>query len=555
MKIINILWLLFLTTSCLKKNEPIILSSNSIVVVEKKSRLLLNDEIKNWLIKDIYKDTIPGISLLKAGSELLHKTSGDTVIVALIDMPLDIDHDMLKKHIWTNNGEISNNKIDDDNNGYIDDTHGWNFLGNSDGQNIVFMNYEYTRILKANKDIESENSTDSTFIYQYNRAEKVYHERMEYAQQAFENAKRSDSFYFSVKNKLLSYITEQEISIEKLDSLSTSNSENENLTSAIDMYKMFIDEEIDDAYIYEGTLMANQRLNVLLNLNYNDRKVIGDNVDEITDRGYGNNMVAHNLELMNHATLMAGIVVSSFGQKDLEGIMGKIKIMPLCVSGFGDENDKDIALAIRYAVDNGASVINISSGKYFSMHENWVHDAIKYADSKGVLIVASSGNNGLDLDSKKTFKYPNDRGLSNNSEISNNFIRVGSSNYRLDSTLVHSATNYGKTEVDIFAPGEEIYTSSAKKEKYTFTSGSSASAAVVSKTAAILKSYYPDLNASQLKDILLRTGVKYNISVQMNDSLNKKTALAFNELSKSGKIVNLYNALQFAEVLTSNNRN
>ena len=555
MKIINFFWLFLLVSACSKKNECIIINTDSIIFVEKKSQQLKTDEIKNWLIKDIYDDTIPGISLLRAKRDLLQKKPGDTVIVALIDMPLDVNHEKLQKHIWVNKGEISDNKMDDDVNGYVDDANGWNFLGNSMGENIVFMNYEYTRILRAKNEIDCLNKLNDVISNQYDRAEKAYLKRMKYAKEALDNAKKSDSFYFGVKNTLLPYVSGQEISIERLDSLLSSGFENENLVNAIETYKIFLDEKIDDTYIKQGSLMAMERLNILLNLEYNDRTVIGDNSCDIDDTNYGNNMVAHNLELMNHATLMAGIIISDFNEEELEDIMSKIMIMPLCVSGFGDEHDKDISLAIRYAVDNGANIINISSGKYFSLHEDWVHDAIRYADSKDVLIITSSGNEGLDLDSKNVFKYPNDKDLSNNYEISNNFIRVGSSNYTLDSTLVNSATNYGKSEVDIFAPGEEIYTTSAKKEKYSFTSGTSASAAVVSKTAAILKSYFPHLRASQLKDILLKTGIEYNLSVQMKDSLDQKIVIPFNELSKSGKIVNLYNALQLAEVLTENTRN
>ncbi len=531
------------------------MSTDSIVFVERKAQNLSKDEIKNWLIKDIYNDTIPGISLLRAESELLKNKKGDTVIVALIDMPLDVNHQELQKHIWSNKGEIANNSIDDDGNGFIDDINGWNFLGNSNGENVVFMNYEYTRILRAHEKLANKNESNLTISSQYDRAKIAYEERMAYAKEDLENARMAYSFYFGTKKSLLPYISKKNISITKLDSLLEANPENENLVNSIETYKMFIDEEVDDAYINEITLMAEKRLNVLLNLEYVERKITGDDSNEIDDKSYGNNMVAHNLELMNHATLMAGILVSTYGEKELERVMNNIKIMPLCISGFGDEHDKDISLAIRYAVDNGADIVNISSGKSFSLHENWVHDAIKYAGSKNVLIVTSSGNSGHDLDSDNVFNYPNDQDTLNNSEISNNFIRVGSSNYKLDSTFVHSATNYGKTEVDIFAPGEEIYTSSAKKEKYIFTSGTSASAVVVSKTAAIVKSYFPQLTVSQLKDILLQTGIEYNIPVSMKDSSGERISIPFNELSKSGKVVNIYNALQLAEVLVENNRN
>lgn len=198
----------------------------------------------------------------------------------------------------------------------------------------------------------------------------------------------------------------------------------------------------------------------------------------------------------------------------------------------------------------------VFAGKYFSLHEDWVHDAIKYAESKNVLIVVSSGNVGIDLDAEPKYRYPNDNSPTGHTEISNNFMRIGTSNYALDSTFVHPATNYGKTEVDIFAPGEEIYTAtSIKNEDYAYGSGTSEAAAVVSKPAAIIKSYYPELKAHQIKDILLKTGVQYNIVVSMKDSLDKSIKIPFNELSKTGIVVNVYNALVLAESLTKNSSN
>ena len=543
-----------MVNSCSEQKEKLLVNTDSIVLIEKKVQNLNDNEIKNWPINDIYIDTIPGISLLKANNELLKKRKGETIVVALIDMPLDVNHEKLKNYIWSNSDEVPENNIDDDGNGYVDDINGWNFLGNSDNENVVFMNYEYTRILRTHESLKRENKSNATIENQLERAKKAYEERMAYAKKALKNAKQSDSFYYGVKNVILPYLKEEDISVKKLDSLLQSNSENENLVNSIKTYKMLIDEEVDDAYINDAMLKAEKRLNVLLNLEYKN-DLINSNPDELEGENYGNNNVSHNLELMNHATLMAGILVSNFGVNELDNVMSKIKIMPICVSGYGDENDKDIALAIRYAVDNGAGIINISSGKYFSLHENWVHDAIKYAAKNNVLIVTSSGNEGLNLDSSTSFKYPNDIDVSNNTEISNNFIRVGSSNYKLDSTLVHSSSNYGKTEVDIFAPGEEIYTTSAISEKYTFTSGTSASAAMVSKTAAIVKSYFPELTASQLKDIILKTGVKFNLQVKMKDSLGQKKLFPFNELSKSSKIVNLFNALKMAEIITEDSRN
>ncbi|WP_437369919.1 S8 family serine peptidase [Maribacter litoralis] len=510
----------------------------------------MNDTKENWLIKDIQKDTIPGISLSKAAEELLIDKNGTDVIVAIIDMPIKIDHKALKNNIWKNTNEIAGNHIDDDQNGYIDDIHGWNFIGNSKNENIIFMHYEFTRFLIAEK---MGLPLRPKLASQLPRAQKVYNERMEYAEENLLRVKKMDSFYYSTKNTLSSLFPDRIINDDKLDSLSLSNPE---LQEAIELHRMYQDENIDDSYVNNMMLKAEKRIDIQLNLDYDDRAIIGDDVNNLNNRDYGNNNVSHNTEILTHGTKMAGVIVSSFGEESLQDIMKHIKIMPLPISGLGGENDKDMALAIRYAADNGANIINISSGKYFSLHEDWVHDAIKYAESKDVLIVVSSGNVGIDLDAEPKYRYPNDNSPTGHTEISNNFMRIGTSNYTLDSTFVHPATNYGKTEVDIFAPGEEIYTAtSIKNEDYAYGSGTSEAAAVVSKSAAIIKCYYPKLKAHQIKDILLKTGVQYNIEVSMKDSSDNNIKIPFNELSKTGSVVNVYNALILAESLSSNSSN
>jgi len=549
MKKINFLLCIVLFTSCVKKNTPIVINSQSIVIIDNNKEKEITSNIENWLVQDIQIDTIPGISLLKATESFLKEKTGDTVIVALIDMPVNINHEGLKAHIWKNKNEIINNNIDDDKNGYIDDINGWNFIGNLKGENIVFMNYEYTRILKAHS---KGKYSDSSILKQYNKAKIAHDSRTEYAIEAYENVKRMDSM-FRQNKATINYLFPDEITKEKVDSVKLQNLKNKSLLDAIELFQLYQEEEIDEAYINETLLMAKNRIDVLLNVDFNDREKIGDNVNDLDNKDYGNNIVNHNLDVMTHGTLMAGIIVSHHNNETLRQIIGKIKIMPLCISGYGDENDKDMALAIKYAVDNGADIINISSGKYFSMHENWVQDAVRYANKKNVLVVTSSGNNGLDLNAPGISNYPNDFSFSTNSEISNNFIKVGGSNYKMDSTFVHPATNYGQSEVDIFAPGEEIFTTSSLNDStYTYSSGTSAAAAVFTKSAAIIKSFYPNFTASELKEILMKTGVEYNINVKMYDSLDNKVNIPFKKLSKSGKIVNVHNALMLAELLSNN---
>ena len=209
----------------------------------------------------------------------------------------------------------------------------------------------------------------------------------------------------------------------------------------------------------------------------------------------------------------------------------------------GDEYDKDIALAIRYAADNGAKVINGSFGKGFSPHKEWVYDAIKYAASKDVLFVHAAGNDAEDLNVVES--YPNDRIVE--TEIVTNYIKVGALNYEYGSKLVADFSNYGKTDVDVFAPGVKIY-ATIPNNLFKFEQGTSMAAPNVAGVAALIRSYYPKLTAAQVKQILKDSGVAISKTVIVGgDSSNK---ISFNELSVTGKIVNAYNALLMADKMS-----
>ena len=255
---------------------------------------------------------------------------------------------------------------------------------------------------------------------------------------------------------------------------------------------------------------------------------------------------------MDHGTLTTGVLAASRANNTgAKGITDNIKVMSLCISPYGDEHDKDMALAIRYAVDNGAKIINISSSKEFSLREDWVHDAIKYASDNDVLIVTSAGNSNYNLDEPDTFNYPDDT-KEDGTEVADNFIKVGATTY-LSEEFKRSSSSYGKNSVDVFAPGLKIYTTSSQKnEKYTYSGGTSAATPIVSGVAALVRSYYPKLSASQVKEIILQSGVSYNIDIEIEQEDSTKKSIPFSELSKSGKVVNAYNALLMAAQLSEN---
>ncbi len=515
-----------------------------------KNRIDLSESEKiNWYTKDIFADTIPGISSEKAYKEILDKKNGDTVIVAIIDMPIKIQHKELERQIWINYSEIPDNNLDDDDNGYVDDINGWNFLGGKNNTNSNFVNYEYTRIIRKydptfqGKEIEQISLENQSDFLEYTRAKETHSKQLEYAKAELKNASGLYEFYVENNKVLRKYFPNGVFEIKKLDSLKKTTS-NKQLKMQIDAAKEFIQYDISKERIDKNLLKAEERINKLLNLKFNDRTFIGDDPEDLSDSEYGNNNVSHNSSLLDHGTFMAGIIAARRNGENVDGISNYIKIMPICISAYGDELDKDMALAIRYAVDNGAKVINISSGKYFSLHPEWVLDAIIYAEKNDVLIITSAGNRNLNLD-ENIKNYPNDT-KNDTIEIAKNFIKVGASGFDINSSLKYSDSNYGLTQVDIFAPGVSIYTTDSSKE-YSSINGTSAAAAIVSGVSAMLRSYYPELSAPQIKFILLNSGIDYNTQVDIVNKENQKIKIPFNELSRSGKIVNAYNALLLAE--------
>ena len=389
------------------------------------------------------------MSVEKAYNELIKNQKGEVVIVAVLDSGIDIDHDDLKENIWKNNNEIPGNKIDDDNNGFIDDIYGWNYLGEA-----YFEQLELTRLLGKGTDFPEKEE-----------AQKDYDKR-------FANARS---------------------------------------------------ENIKKYY---------------LNFDFRGRTT-GDDPDNFDEVDYGDNNVKHIRPDESHGTHVAGIIAASrnngFG---IDGVANNVKIMSLRVVPYGDEYDKDVALGIKYAADNGAHIINTSFGKGFSPHSDKVREAIAYAASKDVLIVNAAGNDNDDIDVVPV--YPNDS-FKNGPEVSDNFISVGALNPYFGKYLKADFSNYGKINVDVFAPGVNIR-SLIPENKYDSFSGTSMASPGVAGVAAVLKSYFPKLKANELKKILIESGIEVNSEIRINSEIEKE----FGEISKSGKIVNLYNALIYA---------
>ncbi|MBA6151973.1 S8 family peptidase [Gelidibacter maritimus] len=519
--------------SCGSTSSVISTPLENIDTLPLKTSELTEAEKQHWGHLDLKNDTIPGMSVDRAYDEIIKNRKGSAVIVAVIDSGIDIDHEDLQGSIWTNTKEIPGNGIDDDNNGYVDDVHGWNFLG--DGYNEQL---EFVRLLA---------SGDTS------------HPR--YAEAKAERQSEYDK-YLGIKTnyeQFLQQITNADDALEKetkkknytkedVNAISTSNQTLKQYVAIANyVYSMDFDSLKDAiADISEGLVDINDRLNYNLNIDFRGRKT-GDNPDDMVEKYYGNNNVKPIKPSESHGTHVAGIIAAGrHNGIGANGVANNVKIMSIRAVPNGDEYDKDIALAIRYAADNGAQIINTSFGKYYSPHSDWVRDAIVYAASKDVLIVNAAGNEGADLDTKDV--YPNDA-IGTGPEVSDNFISVGSLDPKYGSGMVSSFSNYGKVNVDIFAPGGNIY-STFPENTYKSIGGTSMASPAVAGIAALIRSYYPKLTAPQVKKIILDSGLALTTKVIVGgDESNVKP---FNELSKSQKIANAYNAMILAEKTARN---
>jgi len=507
------------------------------------------EDMKNWVFKDLETDSLPGISLERA-YELMGNKKSKEVVVAIIDTEVDLNHEDLKGQFWINKQEIPNNMIDDDDNGYIDDYNGWNFIGNNKGENIIYSNLESARIInkfkkkfeKLSSEAVKEQDIENFQLYQ--RAKDYFKQGLNSTVEGEKYANFLFEGYPKAKKSVDKLFSGENYNIKELDSLFLIYKEND-LELAKEIY--FISDclkyDLTEEWISDYKDGIDRKLKYTYNLGYLDRENIDLFPNNIEKVNYGNNKISNNLLEFYHGTMVAGIIGAvRNNNKGIDGVCSNIKIMPIAISSNGDEHDKDIALSIRYAVDNGAKLINMSFGKHFSLYKEWVFEAIKYAEENNVLIITSAGNNGKSLNDYNDY-YPNDNFMNGN-EVASNFLVVGSSTYNIDSKLISNFSNYGNIDVDIFAPGEEINTT-LPFNKYKNDKGTSLSCAVATGIGALVLSYYPNLSGSNLKNILMGSGISYPILVNVPGKENEK--MNFLEMSKSGKIINAYNALLVAK--------
>jgi cell wall-associated protease len=516
---------------------------------------------RGWHVMDKEKDGHYGISLNKAYDFIqTKKLKGKPVLVAVIDSGIDTLHEDLKEILWRNPGEIPGNGVDDDKNGYVDDIFGWNFLGNKDGRNVEQDSYEGARVFHSLKDkylgkkIDTASLTDDQ-KYEYLMWKKAQmsvmgddsNEMVDLFQlrQAVRLAKKQDSI-------LRKAMAKEEVTgndIEKFAPTSQAEGFARNyllsLMKGNNMMDITTKEFVEgfDEFAKSEERKAEQRERAPEAYR---AKVVGDNENDINDKYYGNNNVMVSLNAAEHGTHVSGIIgaVRKNG-KGMDGIADNVRIMMIRAVPDGDEHDKDIALAIRYAVDNGAKVVNMSFGKSFSPGKKWIDEAVKYAESKGVLLVHAAGNDHKNIDS--TDNFPNALLLGSNKKASN-WITVGASasGDSKPENVTAYFSNYGKDQVDVFAPGADIYATFPGGNAYRSLDGTSMASPVVAGTAAFLFSYFPYLTPQQVKYCIEKSAQAPSAKVRKPGS-DQLTELS--ELSKTGGIINTYEAARIAASL------
>ncbi len=490
---------------------------------------LTDAQKKHWSHLDLVADTIPGMSVEKAYEDIIKNKKGDKVIVAVLDSGIDLKHEDLDGVLWTNKDEKPGNNKDDDNNGYVDDIHGYNFLGDSYNEQL-----EAARIVKlklGDADMQSRAKALVEKKFAEAQQQKQQYEQIRQAVQQADAAVKKELGKDSYTKKDLAGIKAEDAAMQQ----------NVGILTQMLTYEDSIDEVLDQ--IEKGIAHFTDQADYNYNVDFNGRETVGDDPYDLNDLGYGNGDPQSRFEGEDHGTHVAGIIAAERDNgKGSDGVANNVAIMSIRAVPNGDEYDKDIALGIRYAVDNGAQIINASFGKAFSPNAQWVYDAIQYAAENNVLIVHAAGNEGLDLDNSDNVNYPNDNENSS-TEIADNVIEVGALTPNYGSEMVAAFSNYGNKNVDVFAPGGEIY-SSVPGNKYEFNSGTSMAAPAVAGVAALVLSYYPKLTAPQVKHIIIESGLAPQAKVILGGDASKTATL--NQISKSGKIVNAYNALIMA---------
>lgn len=516
---------------------------------------------KGWHLLDKEKDGFYGISMEKA-YEFVKGKKSNTIIVAVIDSGIDTLHEDLKNILWTNPKEIPGNGIDDDKNGYVDDVHGWNFLGGKDGRNVKEDSYEGARVYHKLKKIFGDKTIDTSTLA---GEEKDQYQTWLKVKSSIEGDAANGGVDVMIMQRMVETLVKGDSVLRKsigqdsytgkdLDKYAPLNADEQKAKAVVlymlksnNMMETTNKEFIEGLQEYvSGELKKKEQLNKPP-VDYRG-EIVKDDESDINDKFYGNNDIMAGTPM--HGTHVSGIIAAQRNNGiGMDGVADNVRIMMVRAVPDGDEHDKDIALAIRYAVDNGAKVINMSFGKSFSPQKKWVDDAVRYADSKGVLLVHAAGNDGNNVDSADNFPNAN---LIAAKARAGNWITVGASSDPMAEPMFKSYTasfsNYGKKEVDVFSPGTKIYSTLPGGNNYGNLQGTSMASPVVAGVAGFILSYYPNLSPEQVKYAIEKSATPLATKVKLPSS---DEMVQLSDISTSGGILNAYEAVKLASTLKS----
>ena len=500
-------------------------------------------KLTDWYNKDVKSDKAFGISAEKAYKKLLKGKTPQTVVVAVIDGGTDVNHEDLQGVIWTNPGEIAGNGIDDDKNGYIDDIHGWNFIGNAKGENVNQDNLELTRIYRKYSakfaDADPKALADNAEYKYYMQIKSKYDSKYKGVKAQYPKFVEISNSMNVADSIIVKFFGKKEYTLKELKEI---KSEDKLILSSAATLKTWMERGVGAEELKGYVDQLGSQFNYQLNVDFDPRTIIGDNYEVNSSPYYGNNDVAGPNAF--HGTFVAGNIgaVRNNG-KGANGVAGNVKMMIVRVVPDGDERDKDVANGILYAINNGAKVINMSFGKSYSPQKRFVDSVLRIANSKDVVLVHAAGNDAENNDI--VTNYPENRD-ENNKVICNSWITVGASSIKKGEELAASFSNYGKVNVDVFAPGVDLY-GLKPGNGYEYSSGTSMASPVVAGLAAVIRGYFPELTAVEVRDIIMKSSVKYDKEVKVLNANGEMKPIAFSELCVSGGIANLYNAVKMAE--------
>ncbi|MBU6155177.1 MAG: S8 family serine peptidase [Bdellovibrionales bacterium] len=492
-----------------------------------------------WATRDPELDQIEGTSTDRVYRKFRIPKRGSPVIVAVIDSGIDISHPELREKLWTNEAELNGKPgIDDDGDGYIDDVYGWNFIGNKDGRNLNETNLELARVYSSLKRKEAEGalSPEETALLK-----KTGKELTSAVESTTKSLIRYEAFLSAIE--LLKKLGLKAETMEALDAFSTDDPE---ARTALSLARVVYSNGITSVEIREGVNYFNTRLKFHLNPGFNASEIIGDDPENLEEKGYGNPDVTGPDSL--HGTHVAGIIAAdrdnSFG---IEGQARNVKIMALRAVPDGDERDKDVANAIRFAVDHGAQIINMSFGKSYSPQKTVVDQAVLYAESNGVLLVHAAGNDNKNTEIEENYPTRKLNVSTTGPHEVQNWIEVGASGPKRDATLPASFSNFGKTSVDVFAPGVSIV-STAPGNSYKSLDGTSMAAPEVAGVAALLWGRVPSADYRDVKAAIFSNVNRYPellCEVPGSDSGTNPRLAPFESLSVTGGTVNAFESLRW----------